>query len=314
MSTVVTQSVSAVERFGFTLFFATAVHAVAILGLTFTFNNERPEQKTIEITLAHFQQEKTPKQADFIAQANQEGSGESKQKHLPATPQKPQVLNHRQNKAASPTPAIEPLPPRPKSSPAKAAPKAKETAPKSTKVTNKKKVVTAQKSSQKVATKATAKPAKQAPSGGTPNTTSLLARSLAMASLQAEIESHREHMAIQPRVKRLTSASTQKREDAQYLHNWRKKIENIGNLNYPEEARRNKMYGSLRLLVVIKPDGSVKTIEILKSSGKQILDDAAIQIVRLAAPFQPFPVEMRKSTDILEIIRTWKFEKRAYLD
>ena len=194
MSTVVTQSVSAVERFGFTLFFATAVHAVAILGLTFTFNNERPEQKTIEITLAHFQQEKAPKQADFIAQANQEGSGESQQKHLPATPQKPQVLNNSHIQAASPAPAVDPFPPKPKPSPAKAAPKAKETAPKSTKATSKQKVVTAQKTPKKAATKAAAKPAKQAsPSGGTPNTTSLLARSLEIASLQAEIDSQREY-------------------------------------------------------------------------------------------------------------------------
>ncbi|WP_415890014.1 TonB family protein [Neptuniibacter sp. SY11_33] len=310
MSTAVAQTVTAVERFGFTLFFATALHAVAILGITFTFNNERPPQKTIEITLAQYQQETAPKQADFIAQANQEGSGTSQDKLLPSTPQKAEFRDNKPRQATAIAQAIEPTPPKPE--PSAAAVKAKTKSDNSTAKKTKQKVVTTKQNTKKVATKA-AKQQQKAPSGGSPGT-SLLARSLEMASLQAEIDAHREMRAKQPRIKRLTSASTKKREDALYLHNWRKKIENIGNLNYPEEARRNKMYGSLRLLVSIKPDGSVKTIDILESSGKPILDDAAIQIVRLAAPFQPFPVEMRKSTDILEIIRTWKFEKRAYLD
>lgn len=310
MSTAVAQTVTAVERFGFTLFFATALHAVAILGITFTFNNERPPQKTIEITLAQYQQEKPPKQANFIAQANQEGSGTSKEKLLPSTPQKAEFRDNKPKQATAIAPAVKPITPKPE--PSEVAVKAKTKTDDSSTQKAKQKVVTATQSTKNVATKP-AKQQQKALSGGSPGT-SLLARSLEMASLQAEIDAHRELRAKQPRIKRLTSASTQKREDALYLHNWRKKIENIGNLNYPEEARRNKMYGSLRLLVSIKPDGSVKTIEILESSGKPILDDAAIQIVRLAAPFQPFPVEMRKSTDILEIIRTWKFEKRAYLD
>ncbi|WP_415897404.1 TonB family protein [Neptuniibacter sp. QD57_21] len=310
MSTAVTQTVTAVERFGFTLFFATALHAVAILGITFTFNNERPPQKTIEITLAQYQQETIPKQADFIAQANQEGSGISKEKLLPSTPQKAEFRDNKPKQATAVAQAVEPNPPKPE--PSTVAVQANTKADNNSKQKAKQKVITATQSSKQTVTK-TAKQQQKVPSGGSPGT-SLLARSLEMASLQAEINAHREMRAKQPRIKRLTSASTKKREDALYLHNWRKKIENIGNLNYPEEARRNKMYGRLRLLVAIKPDGSVKTIEILESSGKPILDDAAIQIVRLAAPFQPFPIEMRKSTDILEIIRTWKFEKRAYLD
>ena len=316
MSSIATPAVSAIERFGFTLFFATALHAVAIIGISFTSEAVKPPLKTIEITLAQFQQEKAPKEADFIAQANQEGSGESQEKLLPATPQKSSLRDDKVNPQLpqpvvaqtppSPTPAELPSKPEKTATPAKQAQAAASKSPKT--------VATIKPKAQKTAD-ISKKPPKEKtkPQNQDRPTTSLLARSLEIASLQAEIDSHREMMAKQPRVKRLTSASTQKREDALYLDNWRKKIENVGNINYPEEARRKKMYGSLRLLVSIYPDGSVKSIEILQSSGKPVLDDAAKRIVQLAAPFQPFPVEMRKSTDVLEIIRTWKFEKRAYI-
>ena len=81
----------------------------------------------------------------------------------------------------------------------------------------------------------------------------------------------------------------------------------IGNLNYPEEARRRNISGSLRLDVAINADGSVNDISVIRSSGHKLLDDAAIRIVRLAAPFGQMPLEMRKETDILHIIRTWQF-------
>ena len=83
----------------------------------------------------------------------------------------------------------------------------------------------------------------------------------------------------------------------------------MGNLNYPTLARQQQLYGNLRLLVALLPDGDVHTIRILQSSGYKILDDAAIRIVNLASPFSPFPMELRENVDILEIIRTWKFHK-----
>ena len=119
--------------------------------------------------------------------------------------------------------------------------------------------------------------------------------------------------AKRPRIKRLTSLSTVSSADAFYLNSWRRKIETIGNLNYPEEARRRKLYGSLSLMVAILPDGSLKEVEVLESSGHKVLDDAAIRIVRLAAPYAPFPDELRQSTDVLEIIRTWQFRKNSSL-
>ncbi|MGH1460851.1 MAG: TonB family protein [Neptuniibacter sp.] len=309
-----TPAVSAIDRFGFTLFFATALHAITIIGITFVPEDKTPPQKTIEVTLAQFKDKEAPKQADFIAQSNQLGSGSSSEKLLPVANQKASFQDKKINKQSAhvnplSTPSLTPEPPKPE---VKQSEPAKESAvPESQ---TKKQVITTQAvKPDKVAVKTTKPVAQEAATPPPGVSTSLLARSLEMASLQAELDSHRELMAKKPRVKRLTSASTKKREDALYLDNWRKKIEYVGNLNYPEEARKKKMYGSLRLLVSIRPDGSVKGIEILESSGKKILDDAAVRIVRLAAPFQPFPVEMKKSTDLLEIIRTWKFEKKAYV-
>jgi len=95
--------------------------------------------------------------------------------------------------------------------------------------------------------------------------------------------------------------------DAQYLDDWRRRVERIGNVHYPEEAKRNQLYGQLRLAVSILPNGQVDDIEVLQSSGVRVLDDAAMRIVRLAEPFQAFPVELKKEVDKLEIIRTWRF-------
>ena len=133
--------------------------------------------------------------------------------------------------------------------------------------------------------------------------------SLAIASLQAQLDLQRQAYAKRPRRYTISSASTRKSQDALYLDSWRRRIEAVGNLNYPEEARRNQIYGSLRMLVALNPNGTVQDIQILQSSGSNILDQAAVQIVNLAAPFQPFPEAMREEADILEIIRTWRFHE-----
>ena len=95
---------------------------------------------------------------------------------------------------------------------------------------------------------------------------------------------------------------------AWYKDEWRKKVERIGNLNYPEEARRQQIYGNLRLMVSINRDGSLYEVQVLESSGQPLLDQAAQRIVRLAAPFAPFTGDLT-DIDRLEIIRTWKFAK-----
>lgn len=109
------------------------------------------------------------------------------------------------------------------------------------------------------------------------------------------------------RVRRVTGVSPASPELSYYFEAWRRKVERVGNLNYPDAARARSLYGSLRLLVAIVPDGTLRDVRVLESSGHRVLDDAALRIVRLAAPFAPFPPEMRRNTDVLEIVRTWQF-------
>ncbi|MBJ56338.1 MAG: hypothetical protein CMQ46_13870 [Gammaproteobacteria bacterium] len=130
---------------------------------------------------------------------------------------------------------------------------------------------------------------------------------MAIASLQAQLDHQQQAYANRPRRYTISSASTQQRHDALYLDNWRKRIELVGNQHYPEAARQNDIYGSLRMMVALRPNGSVAEIRILQGSGHQLLDMAAVEIVQLAAPFDPFPEELRGEVDILEIIRTWRF-------
>ena len=115
----------------------------------------------------------------------------------------------------------------------------------------------------------------------------------------------------QPRVRRIVEDRTETSEDDWYLESWRRKVERIGKLNYPDEARARKIYGNLQLLVVIEPDGALRDVRVIDSSGHEVLDDAAVRIVRLAAPYAPFPPAMREDTDLLEIVRTWQFRKRG---
>ena len=129
-----------------------------------------------------------------------------------------------------------------------------------------------------------------------------------IASLRAKLDRQRQAIAKRPRIRRITSVATRASADAEYLHKWTNKIEFIGNRNFPEEAVQQKIYGKLRLATILRPNGTIHSVEILQSSGHNLLDKAALQIVHLAAPFPPFPQEIRKDVDQLEIIRTWHFE------
>jgi len=106
--------------------------------------------------------------------------------------------------------------------------------------------------------------------------------------------------------KRFIGANTREYRFAQYEEDWRAKIERVGTLNYPAEAR-GKLYGNLRMTVTIRPDGSIETVDLDRSSGLKVLDEAAFRIVRMASPFAAFPPEIRKDTDLLVITRTWFF-------
>ena len=136
----------------------------------------------------------------------------------------------------------------------------------------------------------------------------LVDKSLEIQRLEAQIR--RDYQAYQERPKRkFVGARASEYRFAQYVDNWRLKIERIGNLNYPEEAKSRNLYGSLQLTVAIKADGEVESVEINRSSGHKVLDQAAIRIVRLASPFDRFPANIKADTDILHITRTWTFTR-----
>ncbi len=129
----------------------------------------------------------------------------------------------------------------------------------------------------------------------------------ALAALQARPDPEMREQSRDPRVRRLTSVSARQAADAAYLLDWRQRLEAVGNKYYPEASIRYGMYGDLRLLVAIRSDGSLQTVKVLQSSGYAVLDEAAIKIVRMAAPYSPFPPELAATTDTLEIVRTWQF-------
>ena len=140
----------------------------------------------------------------------------------------------------------------------------------------------------------------------------LLQSSFDAAKLQAQIDKDMDAYNKRPR-KAFVGASAQEYVLARYLEDWRMKVEKVGNLNYPEEAKRQKLYGSLRLTVEINADGSVRNIELNRSSGHKELDEAALRIVRLAAPYAPFSTDIRSKYDVISITRTWMFTKSDQL-
>jgi protein TonB len=141
--------------------------------------------------------------------------------------------------------------------------------------------------------------------GAQPSGRDMADLALAAMRLQAQIDQQLEAYQKRPR-KKFIGANAAEYRFAQYEEDWRVKIERVGTLNYPAEAR-GKMYGNLRLTVTIKPDGNVESIELDRSSGLGVLDAAAFKIVRMATPFAAFPPDIRRDTDLLVITRTWFF-------
>lgn len=280
-------AISTRDKLVFTVFVALMVHVVVVLGISFSAYGRFHARPMIEVTLAQHIDKKAPKKADYLAQSNQEASG--------TLDNKAELTTDRRADFAD-TAIREVTPDKPKQK-AITQPKKNEQVITTRRDTDNKITQDEQKKKDE--------PVVENPGEDDEDTVS----NNEIASLQAKLAQQRQAYAKRPRVKTLTSVATRASIDAEYLNLWQEKIELIGNLNYPQEARRKKIYGQLRLVVSLLPDGSIHNIEILQSSGKRILDDAAIRIVRMAAPFAPFPPELKKDVDQLEIIRTWKFEK-----
>ena len=146
-----------------------------------------------------------------------------------------------------------------------------------------------------------------------PTANELMQKTLEAMRLEAQIAKDMDAYQKRPK-RRFIGARAEEYRFARYVEDWRLKIERIGNLNYPEAARKQKLYGSLLLTVSIRADGTVEHVEINRGSGNRILDAAAVRIVNMSGPFAPFPPDIKKDTDILHITRTWTFTKADSLE
>lgn len=273
------------DRLTFTLFIAAALHGLLIFGIGFSALSETRTPPTFEVTLATHKSAVAPTDAEYQAQFNQEASG-----------------TEAENKEIT-TDSLAPF----------ADTRVRETNP----LPEVRKREVSEASQQRLHTSSDADftitqrrnpdedPSQEARDGAEKDTPLLNPE---IANLRAKLAQQRQEYAKRPRVRRLTSVGTVQAADAEYLDRWRQKVESVGSANFPEAAVRDGIIGKLRLLAVIKSDGTIVSVELLQSSGHTILDNAAMQIVHLAAPFSPFPPEIAKDWDHMEIIRTWHFD------
>ena len=262
---------------------AMALHLLLVFAVSFSSQSTPRSNPQIEVTLATRPSQSAPEEARHIAQQNQQGAGDeaqveavsSRNNQFPQQAEQPQQSAPRQIDTES-SASGDLL------STAAAAPR----------------MVNEQREQDEKRQNLT--------DGINPEVNRLNQQ---LASLQAELDEQTQAYANRPRVRRLTSVSAKQAADAAYLADWRQRLEAVGNKYYPEASIRYGLYGDLRLLVVIRKDGSLEDIRVLKSSGYAVLDEAALKIVRMAAPYSPFPPELAATTDKLEIIRTWQFQE-----
>jgi protein TonB len=266
------------------LAFSVVLHAIVLAGVSFKMPEPpRDMPQALEVTLVNAQSPTRPQKAEALAQANLDGGGNTDAK--------------RRAKSPLPVPSD-----------------AKET----TELTMaQKRVEQLEREAKQLLTQAKSKAAvptvpdtpqpKEEPQVA-PNGTDIMARSLEIARLEASIAREWESYQQRPR-RRFIGARTQEFRFARYIEDWRAKVERVGETNYPQAARDQRMYGSLVVTVSIKSDGTLERVDINRSSGQRILDASALHIVRLASPFAPFPPDIAKDTDIISITRTWIFTR-----
>ena len=276
--------VTAGDRLGFTLFLALAVHGVLLFGVGFAPEEPRAAPNSLDVTLAMHRADDAPEEADFIAQANQVGSGTEEDKsELTTTEEAPfSDPDSRQVQLQEPT-ARQPTP-----------------------VTRQKIIVTRARSERDIASEQQDRNQDDPRRKADQDNGDELSREI--ASLQARLDKQKQAYAKRPRVRRLTSVSAKAHYEAAYIEAFRRKVEATGTRHFPRRALDSNTFGGVRLMVALRRDGGIEEVEVLQSSGHDFLDQAAVQSVRLAAPFEPFTQDMRERMDVLEIIRTWKFD------
>jgi len=272
------------DRFAVSILMALGLHAAVLLGVGFVldFKPLTHPLETLDVVLVNWRSEAEPEEADFLAQASQQGGGESTEVSKPS----------QENTGASPGPVegSDLIDQREQmSSVADAA----------------REQILIEDDNSEFAQQITAI---EQPEPPLPSAATLMQESMTMAKLQPGIQRDRESQSKLPRRKWI-SANTREYEYAAYMQAWVAKVERVGNLNYPEEVRRLKLVGDLVMTVGIKKDGSVESINIQRSSGMPQLDQAATRIVRLAGPYSPLPEFINSNVDVLHITRTWRFSR-----
>lgn len=268
------------DRLGATLVLSLLVHGMLVLGVGFVVEDAAPVAPTLDVILTETTSPLTKAQADFLAQASNEGGGEHDQARRPRQartgfgPQSQDGIAPVELRAQSP----ESSPP-----------------PES-------RVVASTRGADDRPEPRSTPQAEETP---LPRGPEKVERDMAMARLAAEIHMRSERYAKRPK-RKFVSASTREYAYAAYLRQWVDRVERIGNLSYPDEARRRRLSGQLVISVAIRRDGSVERADIIQSSGIRLLDDAALRIVRLAEPFPPLP-KTDEEVDVLHVTRTWLF-------
>lgn len=297
------------------IWFSVSVHAV-LLAIKFEPELKKMAERlpSLEVVLVNAKTSKAPEKADVIAQANLDRGGNTDldrqmKTMLPTRKTNPTEVELQQNqraKAATKSTRLQAKEARENKHVAELEKKAQE-------------LFTQLKSTKSLETEPVQHKTTTEPETGDAKTVSktfdrdaLLAASLEIDRLEAQISKQQEEYQKRPK-RRYLGSRARAQEDALYLEAWRQKVERIGNLNYPAAARSQKIYGKLQLTVSIRADGSVEKVVIDRSSGSEVLDSAAINIVKLAAPYAKFSNEMKKTTDILDITRTWTFTQEDAL-
>ncbi len=274
------------ERFRFMVFLSACAHALLVLGVGFTYLGDANDESSIEVTLAQYRSQIQPDDADFIAQENQTGSGSKDEATVPSSPFMPD-FNDADINEVLPTPVAQVL-----------NETLEQPALTALSSINGEQVIAQQRDTPE-------QEEKRAPT----EQSSSEEISLAIASLQAQLDLQKQAFARQPRKYTLSSASARKSHEASYLDSWRRRVEAVGNINYPIQARQRQVYGNVRMLISLNALGQISETRIIQSSGESLLDQAAVDIVNLAAPFEPFPEELKAEADILEIVRTFRFHE-----
>ncbi len=267
------------DRLGVTILFSVIAHGVLALGLTFEYEKPKPSLPSLDVILVQSASGEKPTKADFLAQANNSGGGEHEKSLRPSELMSSPIAKNDTGVAPKPMQASAPKPQPP----------------------TQREILTQQKSTFSLQTD---KEKPEQPPIPEPTTRDLLEKKLEMAKLAAEIQKESQEYAKRPK-KKYISANTKEYAYAAYMAAWVARVERIGNLNYPDEARREQMHGELVLTVALRKDGTIKSLDVIESSGHKLLDDSAIRIVNQAAPFPPIPAE--DGVDELYVTRTWQF-------